>query len=282
MWQRIKTAIVLVIIVGFALFASSMPIFVVPLLAIGVLIAAHEWTKLMPKVKYPARFVLAVLLLTMIAIFVPWTWAFWWAASIAIWAMATAWVLQYPAKEKWYGKRLAYMGVVILTAAITAMYGLWQMSPWWLMYVFLLVWCADSGAYFVGRKLGKRKLAPNVSPNKSIEGLIGGLATAGAVAIIVGNYLQLSGTALFLFLILSAITVAASVLGDLFESMLKRRAGIKDSGSILPGHGGVLDRIDSLLSATPIFAFGFWILLKLGVFTEVWVKMHFAAMRIPF
>ncbi|OOS25723.1 phosphatidate cytidylyltransferase [Moraxella pluranimalium] len=282
MWQRIKTAIVLVIIVGFALFASSMPIFVVPLLAIGVLIAAHEWTKLMPKVKYPARFVLAVLLLTMIAIFVPWTWAFWWAASIAIWAMATAWVLQYPAKEKWYGKRLAYMGVVILTAAITAMYGLWQMSPWWLMYVFLLVWCADSGAYFVGRKLGKRKLAPNVSPNKSIEGLIGGLATAGVVAIIVGNYLQLSGTALFLFLILSAITVAASVLGDLFESMLKRRAGIKDSGSILPGHGGVLDRIDSLLSATPIFAFGFWILLKLGVFTEVWVKMHFAAMRIPF
>lgn len=282
MWQRIKTAIVLVIIVGFALFASSMPIFVVPLLAIGVLIAAHEWTKLMPKVKYPARFVLAVLLLTMIAIFVPWTWAFWWAASIAIWAMATAWVLQYPAKEKWYGKRLVYMGVVILTAAITAMYGLWQMSPWWLMYVFLLVWCADSGAYFVGRKLGKRKLAPNVSPNKSIEGLIGGLVTAGVVAIIVGNYLQLSGTALFLFLILSAITVAASVLGDLFESMLKRRAGIKDSGSILPGHGGVLDRIDSLLSATPIFAFGFWVLLRFGVFTEVWVKMHFAAMRIPF
>lgn len=282
MWQRIKTAIVLVIIVGFALFASSMPIFVVPLLAIGVLIAAHEWTKLMPKVKYPARFVLVVLLLTMIAIFVPWTWAFWWASSIAIWAMATAWVLQYPAQERWYGKRLAFMGVVILTAAITAMYGLWQMSPWWLMYVFLLVWCADSGAYFVGRKLGKRKLAPNVSPNKSIEGLIGGIATAGIVAVIVGHYLTLSGVALVLFLILSAITVASSVLGDLFESMLKRRAGIKDSGSILPGHGGVLDRIDSLLSATPIFAFGFWLLLKLGVFGEVWIKMHFAAMRIPF
>lgn len=282
MWQRIKTAIVLVIIVGFALFASSMPIFVVPLLAIGVLIAAHEWTKLMPKVKYPARFVLAVLLLTMIAIFVPWTWAFWWAASIGIWAMATAWVLQYPAQERWYGKRLAFMGVVILTAAITAMYGLWQMSPWWLMYVFLLVWCADSGAYFVGRKLGKRKLAPNVSPNKSVEGLIGGIATAGIVAVIVGHYLTLSGVALVLFLILSAITVASSVLGDLFESMLKRRAGIKDSGSILPGHGGVLDRIDSLLSATPIFAFGFWLLLKLGVFGEVWIKMHFAAMRIPF
>ena len=282
MWQRIKTAIVLVIIVGFALFASSMPIFVLPLLAAGVLIAAHEWTKLMPKVKYPARFILAVLLLTMLSVFVPWTWVAWWAVSLGIWVMATAWVLQYPAQEKWYGKRLVYMGAVILTAAITAMYGLWQMSPWWLMYVFLLVWCADSGAYFVGRKLGKRKLAPNVSPNKSIEGLIGGLVTAGIVTVIVGNYLQLSGTALALFLLLSAVTVLASVLGDLFESMLKRRAGIKDSGSILPGHGGVLDRIDSLLSATPVFAFGFWLLLKLGVFTEVWIKMHFAAMRIPF
>lgn len=282
MWQRIKTAIVLVIIVGFALFASSMPIFVLPLLAVGVLIAAHEWTKLMPKVKYPARFILAVLLLTMLSVFVPWTWVAWWAVSLGIWVMATAWVLQYPAQEKWYGKRLVYMGAVILTAAITAMYGLWQMSPWWLMYVFLLVWCADSGAYFVGRKLGKRKLAPNVSPNKSIEGLIGGLVTAGIVTVIVGNYLQLSGTALALFLLLSAVTVLASVLGDLFESMLKRRAGIKDSGSILPGHGGVLDRIDSLLSATPVFAFGFWLLLKLGVFAEVWIKMHFAAMRIPF
>ncbi|UTO05166.1 phosphatidate cytidylyltransferase [Moraxella sp. FZLJ2107] len=282
MWQRIKTAIVLVIIVGFALFASSMPIFVLPLLAAGVLIAAHEWTKLMPKVKYPARFILAVLLLTILSVFVPWTWVAWWAVSLGIWVMATAWVLQYPAQEKWYGKRLVYMGAVILTAAITAMYGLWQMSPWWLMYVFLLVWCADSGAYFVGRKLGKRKLAPNVSPNKSIEGLIGGLVTAGIVTVIVGNYLQLSGTALALFLLLSAVTVLASVLGDLFESMLKRRAGIKDSGSILPGHGGVLDRIDSLLSATPVFAFGFWLLLKLGVFTEVWIKMHFAAMRIPF
>ncbi|USZ14493.1 phosphatidate cytidylyltransferase [Moraxella sp. FZFQ2102] len=282
MWQRIKTAIVLVIIVGFALFASSMPIFVLPLLAVGVLIAAHEWTKLMPKVKYPARFILAVLLLTILSVFVPWTWVAWWAVSLGIWVMATAWVLQYPAQEKWYGKRLVYMGAVILTAAITAMYGLWQMSPWWLMYVFLLVWCADSGAYFVGRKLGKRKLAPNVSPNKSIEGLIGGLVTAGIVTVIVGNYLQLSGTALALFLLLSAVTVLASVLGDLFESMLKRRAGIKDSGSILPGHGGVLDRIDSLLSATPVFAFGFWLLLKLGVFTEVWIKMHFAAMRIPF
>lgn len=282
MWQRIKTAIILVLIVGFALFASSMPIFVLPLLAIGVLIAAHEWTKLMPKCRQPVQFILAVLIITMLSVALPWTWVFWWAVSLGIWVMATAWVAQYPNKERWYGRRLVYMGAVILTAAITAMYGLWQMSPWWLMYVFLLVWCADSGAYFVGRKFGKRKMAPNVSPNKSIEGLCGGLMVSGVVTVAVGYYLQLSGMSLVLFLILSWLTVLASVLGDLFESMLKRRAGIKDSGTILPGHGGILDRIDSLLSATPIFALGFWLLLKLGIFTEVWIKMYFATMQVPF
>lgn len=275
MWQRIKTAIVLIGIVGFALFASSMPIFVIPLLAIAVLIAAHEWTKLMPKWKQPAQFIVVVLFLTLSSILVPASWVFWWLASLVIWGMAAAWVRQYPNKERWYGKRLVYMGMVILTAAITAMYGLWHISPWWLMYVFLLVWCADSGAYFVGRKFGKRKLAPNVSPNKSVEGLIGGMLVAGLVTGIVGQWLQLSGVELVLFLLLSCLTVLASVLGDLFESMLKRRAGIKDSGNILPGHGGVLDRIDSLLSATPVFAFGFWALLKLNIFTKLGVQLPF-------
>jgi len=155
---------------------------------------------------------------------------------------------------------------VILVASITAMFFLWQQSPWWLMYVFLLVWCADSGAYFVGRKFGKRKMAPNVSPNKSMEGLAGGVVTGLLVVIGISVFmLQLSGTALLAFAALSVVTILISVLGDLFESMLKRRAKVKDSGTILPGHGGVLDRIDSLLSATPIFALGFLGLQQLGL-----------------
>ena len=265
MWQRIKTAIILVIIVGVAMFTSRVPFLFLPLLTIGVLIASHEWTKLMPKRKQPTQFITLVLVITLISIFIPQTWLIWWVLSFGIWLMATKWVLVYPAQEKWYGKRLFVMGMIILTASITAMYSLWQISPWWLMYVFLLVWCADSGAYFVGRKLGKRKLAPNVSPNKSIEGLIGGILTASVVAVIVGFELALTGMASIAFLGLSGLTVMASVLGDLFESMLKRRAGIKDSGTILPGHGGVLDRIDSLLSATPVFALGVWVLVHFGV-----------------
>ena len=266
MWQRIKTAIILIIIVGIALFASQSPILFAPLLVVGVTIAAHEWTKLMPKWRQPVVFVLITLVVTLISLLFSVTWVAWWAASLVIWLMALSWVTKFPTHTNWYGKKLALMGVVILTASITAMFYLWQLSPWWLLYVFLMVWCADSGAYFVGRKLGRRKMAPNVSPNKSMEGLAGGLVTGLLVVFAISVFkLELSGTALLAFVALSAITILASVLGDLFESMLKRRAGVKDSGTILPGHGGILDRIDSLLSATPIFALGFWLLQYFGV-----------------
>ena len=266
MWQRIKTAIILILIVGVALFASDTPILFVPLLAVGVTIAAHEWTKLMPRWRYPALFVVMVLALTLLTLLFASTWVFWWIASVIIWLMALAWVTQFPDKTNWYGKKLSLMGLIILTAAITAMFYLWQLSPWWLMYVFILVWCADSGAYFVGRKLGRRKMAPNVSPNKSMEGLAGGLITGLLVVLGISIFkLHLTGLTLISFMLLSGVTILASVLGDLFESMLKRRAKVKDSGTILPGHGGVLDRIDSLLAATPIFALGFWCLQQLGL-----------------
>ena len=114
--------------------------------------------------------------------------------------------------------------------------------------------------------LVRKKLAPTVSPNKSVEGLYGGIATTVIIMLVVQySYLNLTAIQLILFLVLSIVTVFASVLGDLFESMIKRRAGIKDSGRVLPGHGGVLDRIDSLLAAAPIFAAGMYILKLIGV-----------------
>jgi phosphatidate cytidylyltransferase len=125
-----------------------------------------------------------------------------------------------------------------------------------LLVLFALIWGADSGAYFVGKKWGKHKLLPQVSPGKTWEGLSGALG----VTVIITFF------SLFIFkvpyirwpvaLCLALITVLFSIVGDLFESMLKRRVGLKDSGHSLPGHGGILDRIDSLTAAAPIFASG--------------------------
>lgn len=121
------------------------------------------------------------------------------------------------------------------------------------MYVCALVWAADSGAYFAGRRFGKHKMAPSVSPNKTIEGLIGGIIVAMLIGWGLTLWFGLEFSTPWLMMLLTLVTVVISVLGDLVESMFKRVAGIKDSSNIIPGHGGVLDRIDSLTAAFPVF-----------------------------
>lgn len=121
------------------------------------------------------------------------------------------------------------------------------------LYVCLLVWAADSGAYFAGKAFGKRKMAPNVSPNKTIEGLVGGVIVALFVGWCATELFDIHFSSMGSMIVITLITVIISVLGDLVESMLKRVSGIKDSSNIIPGHGGVLDRIDSLTAAFPVF-----------------------------
>ncbi|MFC6841466.1 phosphatidate cytidylyltransferase [Xanthomonas theicola] len=126
----------------------------------------------------------------------------------------------------------------------------------WLLTALVAIWAADSGAYFAGRRFGRHKLAPRISPNKTVEGLIGGLL-AGLIC--AAGFGWLAGVALPQLpglLLVAAVSVLASVVGDLFESLLKRHVGAKDSGNVIPGHGGVLDRIDGVLAALPIFALG--------------------------
>ena len=128
----------------------------------------------------------------------------------------------------------------------------------WLLLALFLVWAADSGAYFAGRHLGgklfKRRLAPRISPNKTIEGLLGGIVAGVLVALAMAPLAGASLDALPRVAVAAAATVLFSVVGDLFESLLKRHVGAKDSGSLIPGHGGVLDRLDSVLAALPAFA----------------------------
>ncbi|NJC29728.1 phosphatidate cytidylyltransferase [Xanthomonas arboricola] len=126
----------------------------------------------------------------------------------------------------------------------------------WLLTALTTVWAADSGAYFAGRAFGKHKLAPRVSPNKTIEGLLGGMVAGIVVACAFGWLAGLTLAHVPQLVLVSAVAVLASVLGDLFESLLKRHAGAKDSGAVIPGHGGVLDRIDGVLAALPVFALG--------------------------
>jgi phosphatidate cytidylyltransferase len=124
----------------------------------------------------------------------------------------------------------------------------------WLFIALAIVWAADSAAYFAGRHFGKRKLSPRISPNKTIEGLVGGVVAGIAVALALAPFADAPVAKLPAVALAAFVAVLASVVGDLFESLLKRHVGAKDSGDLIPGHGGILDRIDGVIAALPVFA----------------------------
>lgn len=149
-----------------------------------------------------------------------------------------------------------FIGVILFSGTFLGLVGLRSLlehGPILLVVLLLLIWIADSGAYFAGRAFGKRKLAPAVSPGKSWEGVIGAMLASVIAIVVMRNAFSLQHIPLWQFEMIGVLTVAISILGDLTESMFKRRIGLKDSGSILPGHGGILDRIDSLTAAAPCF-----------------------------
>lgn len=191
---------------------------------------------------------------------------FWPAAAPALllaagcwWLLMLRWVLDYPHSVRWWGSAAATaaMGVLVLVPAWAAVYWLLarDRGELWLAAVVVLTASADIGAFFGGRAFGRRRLAPAVSPGKTWEGACCGMALALAIGVLLVGPLGMGGQWV-LWLPVVAFTVCAGVLGDLGESMVKRHHGVKDSGSLLPGHGGVLDRIDSLSAALPVFALG--------------------------
>jgi phosphatidate cytidylyltransferase len=194
---------------------------------------------------------------------------FWTAIGAAIWLLRFAPSLKVglPAQEGVGNLMLSMVYVVTLVSCFVAILVLYQHSPVYLISAMALVWIADIGAYFAGKAFGKRKLAPSISPGKSWEGAIGGwiavLVIASATVLAAGAVPLLQDTFAVklqakmgwaIMLVVLTVIVAASIVGDLFESMLKRRAGMKDSSNLLPGHGGVLDRIDALVPVLPVAA----------------------------
>ena len=182
------------------------------------------------------------------------------AVSLAFWLVTAPLLLVY----KWRLKKtlLALSGVLVLVTSWLALVQLREVSPKLVLWLLSVVWVADTAAYFCGKKFGKRKLAPNISPGKTLEGVYGAFIAVSVYALAIiplnGNYdVTGLGRAIPPYLLLAAhwIITGLSIVGDLFESLLKRQAGVKDSGTILPGHGGVLDRIDGLISTLPVMAF---------------------------
>ncbi len=154
------------------------------------------------------------------------------------------------------------IGVCMLWICITSLiylHGQLANGGWVVLYLMSLVWIADIGAYFSGRRFGRVKLAPGISPGKTWEGVIGGLALNVLWMLLIYFQTGLLETGLGWFIAIGLVTSAISVVGDLFESILKREAGVKDSGRILPGHGGVLDRFDSIIAAAPVFLCGLFL-----------------------
>jgi len=148
--------------------------------------------------------------------------------------------------------------LLVLLPSWTALVWIHSLSggPYLVLFLMVLIWIADSGAYFAGRRFGRNKLAPVVSPGKTLEGVYGALAGGLIWSLVLVVYYGDSALHHIGLLLLCLLTVPASIVGDLYESLLKRERGVKDSGSLLPGHGGVLDRVDSLTAAAPVFAFG--------------------------
>ncbi len=178
-------------------------------------------------------------------------------AACLFWAITLLWVLSYPKSaliwsRPWF---IGLMGYVVLIPSALSMFYLLQQPYGKAIILCLLafVTLADTGAYFFGRQWGKRKLCPSVSPGKSWVGLFGGLFSVAFFTFILAQFYRPFELSVVALVAVALVTVLSSVLGDLVESMVKRQAGKKDSGSLLPGHGGIMDRIDSMTAAAPVF-----------------------------
>ena len=157
-----------------------------------------------------------------------------------------------------------FIGFVVLIPPVLALLIIRAEGVWWLFYCLSIVWIADIGAYFSGKRFGKNKLAPRLSPGKTKEGMYGAVFATAIYSFIFGLIFELKAIELLMLLIIASLATFISVAGDLFLSLLKREKGLKDTGNILPGHGGILDRVDSILSAAPFLA----LFLSLVIFND--------------
>ncbi len=257
--QRLITAVILSIATLLFVLLLSPKFFAVISLIAFMSIGGWEWARLLGL--QDMQRAVAVITLIVIGLFFHLSGLAWYAISVGVvwWVTILGLLVIYRQESTFYSSRpwlLRLSGVLILVPAWLAIVKLQAHDPQLVLYLIFLVASMDTGAYFVGKAVGENKLAPHLSPGKTLEGAKGGLAAALVFAFLGAIYFGFSGASWVYFLILSLLVAALSVAGDLFESLVKREAGQKDSGTILPGHGGILDRVDGLLAALPVFVLG--------------------------
>lgn len=292
--QRFLTAAVLLALALLAIFQLSAGYFSL-FIGIITLLAAWEWLKLTDVDKLSSR------ILFMVGLILPMLGVTYWTLFLELLGEAMEWpeVKEYSDALDWFvvvpvlfwiltmtlirqaapqllkmevsGRLKGFIGWMVLLAAwmfltkLRAFYGVE-----WLCYFLILIWVADISAYFVGSKWGKDKLAPDVSPGKTLQGMYGALVAALICGVglrvyqgfeaLTADEPQLAVLISIDMVVLSVLTVLISIYGDLFFSLVKRRKGVKDSGNLLPGHGGILDRVDSVIAAAPFFYAGIWLI----------------------
>jgi len=261
--KRLLTAVILIPLVVWAILSLPTPAFAIAT-GIFLALAAWEWAGLIP---LQARSAKTLYLLSFMAV----AGVAWWAVeqqpewlsralpAVAVWwLLAGFWLLRPQLGRQWVIPKILLAVLVLLPVWLTlsSVHGQAERGPQLALFVFVLMWVADSGAYFAGRTLGQHKLLPQVSPGKTWEGAIGGLIGGSLFAVGAAMWFGWTGNRMFGFVVLSIVCVIVSIVGDLFISLLKRQQGLKDTGTLFPGHGGVLDRIDSLLAAGPVFVYG--------------------------
>ena len=284
--QRTITALILATLIALAVFELSNENFSLVLALISVL-ASWEWCNLSGVQSGLKRALFLMILI------VPMSGIFFWTQLLELIAEAFDWtdVRTYSGVLEWFviPPVILWIGLMVLirkapTSLLVLQIGTRYklMLGWFLilatwmflsrlkafygpemaMYLLLLIWTADVSAYFVGKKYGKNKLAPEISPGKTVEGFYGAMFAGIVCAVILSLIYKFPFMIASDFILLSALTVLTSIYGDLFFSLIKRQRGVKDSGSLLPGHGGILDRIDSLVAATPIFYAGVYLIYR--------------------
>jgi phosphatidate cytidylyltransferase len=277
--QRIITALILAPLASFAILYLPLFSFQI-MIALVVGLGAWEWssmsgmTRIYTKGAYASLMVFICLgFCALLPTELIWyegqlnsLYAYILSLSVIWWIVSFAMILAYPGYSSiWYTSKIlrGIFGVLTLIPTWVAIVSLraheyGELSFYGASLIFDvlgIVWAADIGAFFVGVKFGKHKLRPRVSPGKTYEGLMGGIFASSLIIAFAATHYEFESSKIWIHIVVGALTVGVSALGDLNESMFKRCAGIKDSGTLLPGHGGIMDRIDSLTAAFPVFAF---------------------------